>query len=151
MTDKRRFLRRRRSGGFSLIEALIGIAVIGIAMLGLAQVFLLSIANNTRAGEISNASLLAQLRLDYLRTLTTQELNSFPSTVRGESADESLDPNVDGTPDFRRITIVTPNATVYAVKVLVFPAAKIGVAQSTLIAAPFQHRVRAVLNTVIIR
>ena len=134
-----------------MIEALIGIAIMGIAMLGLAQAFLLSVANNARAGEITNASLLAQLRLDYLRTLTTEELNAFPTAARGESADENLDLNVDGTPDFRRITQITANATVYQVKVLVFPASKIGVLQSTLTGAPFPNRVRAILNTVIIR
>ena len=96
--------RAKARAGFSLIEALIGIAVIGIAMLGLAQAFLLSVNNNTRAGEIAHASYLAQQQMDYLRSLTAAELSTFPSTARGESADEILDSNVDGFPDFRRIT-----------------------------------------------
>jgi len=64
----------RRRGGFTLIEALIGIAVLGIAMLGLAHAFLVGVANNRRAGDIGHAALLAQQRIDSLRTLTAAEL-----------------------------------------------------------------------------
>ena len=152
MMRRCRPLRPKQTAGFSLIEALIGIAVMGIAMLGLAQVFLLSVSNNTRAGEISHATLLAQQRVDYLRSLTADELNTFPSTTRGESSDESLDPNGDGTIDFRRITVLqSPGGGVYTLKVFVFPAVKIGVLKSTLTGAPTANRVRAVLNTVITR
>jgi prepilin-type N-terminal cleavage/methylation domain-containing protein len=152
MIFKRRAGRANRHRGFSLIEALIGIAVIGIAMLGLAQIFLLSVSNNTRAGEISHATLLAQQRIDYLRSLTADEMNTFPSTLRGESSDEPLDPNSDGTLDFRRITVLqSPGGGVYTVKVYIFPAVKIGVSKTTLVGAPSENRVRAILSTVITR
>jgi prepilin-type N-terminal cleavage/methylation domain-containing protein len=151
MARKRRSSHPNRTRGFSLIEAIIGIAVIGIAMLGLAQIFLLSVSNNTRAGEISHATLLAQQRIDYLRSLTAEELSAFPSTARGESADESLDPNGDGTLDFRRITRIQATGLSYSIKILVFPAIKIGVTLQTLVDAPAANRVRAVLNTVITR
>jgi len=137
--------------GFSLIEALIGISIIGIAMLGLAQAFLVSVNNNTRAGEIANASFLAQQQLDYLRTLTAAELSTFPSTARSESADQNLDPNGDGTVDFRRITQISTGGTGYAVKILVFPATAVGKTASALVASPSSHRVRAVFSSVIIR
>ncbi len=143
--------RAKARAGFSLIEALIGIAVIGIAMLGLGQAFLLSVNNNTRAGEIAHASYLAQQQLDYLRSLMAAELSTFPSTARGESADETLDSNVDGFPDFRRISLVTTGGTGYAVKILVFPATAIGKASATILAAPANYRVRAVLSSVIVR
>jgi type II secretory pathway pseudopilin PulG len=144
--------RPRHAAGFSLIEALIGITVIGIAMLGLAQIFLMSVSNNTRAGEITHATLLAQQRIDYLRGLTADEMNTFPSTTRGESSDESLDPNSDGTLDFRRITVLqSPGGGLYTVKVFVFPAVKIGVLKTTLIGAPSENRARAILSTVITR
>jgi prepilin-type N-terminal cleavage/methylation domain-containing protein len=146
----RRFRAKARTG-FSLIEALIGIAVMGIAMLGLGQAFLLSVSNNTRSGEIAHASYLAQQQLDYLRSLMAAELSTFPSTSRGESADETLDSNVDGFPDFRRITLVTTGGTGYAVKILVFPATAIGKSSTTILAAPANYRVRAVLSSVIVR
>ena len=143
--------RGRREEGFSLIEALIGIAVMGIAMLGLAEAFLIGIKNNRRAGEISSAVLLAQQRIDDLRALTAEELDTFPSSTRGEQADETLDPNGDGTPDFRRITQVQAVSLTYTVKVLVFPAIRIGESLDALVADPWAKSVRAVMNTVITR
>jgi prepilin-type N-terminal cleavage/methylation domain-containing protein len=154
MRTARRIRRRpacRERSGFSMIEAIIGIAVIGIAMLGLAQIFLLGVANNRRGGEIASASFYAQQRIDYLRALTADELNSFPSAARGESADETLDINSDGTPELRRLTQVTAGNLSYTVKVLVFPAARIGTAAAALIADPSGNKARAVINTVISR
>ena len=147
----RRVLSSRREAGFSLMEAIIGIAVMGIAMLGLAQIFLLGVANNRRGGEIAAASFFAQQRIEYMRALTADELNGFPSTARGESADETIDANGDGTPEFRRITQITPGNQSYTVKILVFPAAKIGADAAALTANPWGNKVRAVLNTVISR
>jgi len=151
MKKHRQKIRTKKGAGFSLIEALIGISVIGIAMLGLGQAFLLSVSNNTRSGEIAHASYLAQQQLDYLRGLLASELSSFPSTSRGESADQTIDSNADGFPDFRRITLVTTGGTGYAVKILVFPATAIGKASATILAAPANYRVRAVLSSVIVR
>ena len=147
---RRRLVSRRRPG-FSMIEAIVGIAVMGIAMLGLAQIFLLGVANNRRGGEIASASFYAQQRIDYLRGLTADELNGFPSAARGESADETLDINSDGVPELRRITQVTAGNLSYTVKVLVFPAARIGTAAASLIADPAGNKARAVINTVISR
>jgi prepilin-type N-terminal cleavage/methylation domain-containing protein len=154
MMNMKRFLRiagAKRRRGFSMIEVLIGISIIGIAMLGLAQSFLLSVNNNVRAGQIAHASFLAQQQLDYLRTLTAAELNSFPSTARGESADQVLDPNADGFPDFRRITRLSAGGASYYVKILVFPATAIGKNSTTLLASPADFRVRAVLSSLIVR
>jgi prepilin-type N-terminal cleavage/methylation domain-containing protein len=143
-------LRMKKQAGFSLIEALIGIAVIGIALLGLAQLFLLSVSNNTRAGDIARATFLAQQELDYLRALTDAELGAFPTTSRGESSDEAIDVNGDGYTDFRRITLVAAGGVGYTVKILVFPATAVGKASSALLAAPGSYRVRAVMSSVII-
>jgi len=154
MRARRRIRQRMTSGspsGFSMIEAIIGIAVIGIAMLGLAQIFLLGVANNRRGGEIASASFFAQQRIEYLRALTAEELNNYPSTARGESADETIDANGDGTPEFRRITQITAGNLSYAVKVLVFPAARIGATAASLVADPAGNKARAVINTVISR
>lgn len=140
---------RDRQSGFSLIEALVGMVLIGIAMLGLVQVFLISIRNNNRAGEITNASFLAQERIDYLRTLTAEELNAFPAVVRGESIDENIDLNADAQPDFRRITLINQVSLTYDVKVLVFPALAVGTDRDALVSHPSEHRARAVVSTVI--
>ena len=151
MGEKRfKFPRRARlRAGFSLIEALIGMAITGIALLGMAQLFLISIANNTRGGEISQATFLAQQRIDYLRSLTDAEIAVFPSTSRGESVDEQIDMNQDGTLDYRRITQVQLSGHAYSIKVLVFPASQNGVAKATLLQDPSSYRLRAEMNTVI--
>jgi prepilin-type N-terminal cleavage/methylation domain-containing protein len=137
--------------GFSLIEAIVGIAVLGVAMLGLAQIFLLGVANNRRAGEIASASFFAQQRIDYLRGLTAAELSAYPATATGESADEMIDANGDGTPEFRRLTQITAGNLTYGIKVLVFPAALSGAEAAALLADPAGNRVRAVINTTISR
>ena len=46
---------------------------------------------------------------------------------------------------------MTTGGTGYAVKILVFPATAIGKASATILAAPANYRVRAVLSTVIVR
>lgn len=137
--------------GFSLIEVLIGMTILGIAVIGLAQLFVLSIANNKRGAEISQATFLAQQQVDYLRSLTGAELNGFPSSSRGESADEAINMNGDDSIDFRRLTRVTAAGGVFEVQVLVFPAAALGVAASDLVQNPANHRVRALVNTLIAR
>jgi prepilin-type N-terminal cleavage/methylation domain-containing protein len=149
MAQRRRLPSGRGRRGFTLIESLIGLAVMGIAMLGLAQAFMVGVANNKRAGDIGNATLLAQQRIDYLRILTAAELEAYPTSSRGESADEMLDINSDGNPDFRRLTFVQVAGLIYSVRVLVFPATRAGIAADTLAADPWANGVRAVSNTVI--
>lgn len=149
MKKNRRFPPSKNRPGFTLIESLIGIAVMGIAMLGLAQAFLIGVANNRRAGDIGHAAFLAQQRVDYLRSLTAEELEAFPSVARGEQSDEILDVNADGTSDFRRLTRIQVTGLIFSIKVLVFPAARAGVQANTLLADPWANGVRTVLNTVI--
>jgi len=108
--------------GFSLIEVLIGVFLIAVAVLGLVQLYLMGIMNTARSNEIANAVFLAQQEVDYLRTLTSTELSAFPNVTRGESSDEMIDVNVDGTPDYRRIVVLTNLSPTYDLEVLVFPA-----------------------------
>ena len=140
---------KTRRAGFSLIEVMIGLTILGIAMLGLAQLVILSLSNNKRGGEISAATFLAQQQVNYLRSLTLAELNAFPSSLRGESTDETININNDQEADFRRITQIQTVGYTYAVKVLVFPASQIGAAKETLLLNPDANRVRAVMTTVI--
>jgi hypothetical protein len=94
---------------------------------------------------------LAQQEVDYLRTLTSTELSAFPNVTRGESSDEMIDVNVDGTPDYRRIVVLTNLSPTYDLEVLVFPATEALTSAASLIANPQANRVRARINTVISR
>lgn len=137
--------------GFSLIEVLVGVFLVAVAVLGLVQLFLMGIMNTSRSNEIANSVFLAQQEIDYLRTLTVNELTNFPDASRGESADETIDVNADGTPDFRRITVLTANNPTFQVQVLVFPPSQLNASQTDLVADPDGHRVRARMETMISR
>ena len=142
---------KNMKNGFSLIEVLVGIALIGAVLIGLAQLFTMSVMNNLRSSEISNATFLAQQNIDYLRSLTGGEMSDFPQVARGESGDEAIDLNADGTMDFRRLTRVTPNGEIFDIRIWVFPAAERNTPVAQLIADPEQHHVQAQINTVISR
>ncbi len=133
--------------GFSLIEALVGIALMGVAALGLAQLFTYSILVNSRADEISNATFLAQQQIDALRDLTASELNVLTSG----KMDELIDQNNDGTYDYRRITEVQFSIDRWEVKVIVFPGENLGKSADILFQNPGQYHAMANINTVISR
>jgi prepilin-type N-terminal cleavage/methylation domain-containing protein len=137
--------------GFSLIEVLIGVFLVAVAVLGLVQLYLMSIMNNVHASEIANAVFLAQQEIDYLRSLTLSELGAFPDTSRGESDDQTIDVNVDGTPDYRRITVITNQNPAFDIKVLVFPPSQLTTNRDELVNHPDRNRVRARMETMITR
>lgn len=133
--------------GFTLIEALMGIAFVGIVLLGLAQLFCLSVMNNQRSGNITNASFLAQQQIDLMRNYTANELRAatlYP-------IDEQIDINNDGTIDFRRITQVKSKGFNWSVEILVFSAAQLGTNVNALIENPNLNEVKAQIGTVISR
>lgn len=140
--------------GFTLIETIISLALVTVVFVSLAQLFTLSIMQNLRSHEISNAIFLAQQQIDYLRTLTSDELTAFPNSEIGESEDENIDINADGTIDFRRITRVQPSASVMAgfdVMILVFPPAYQDTAANSLIENPEKYKARAYIHTIVSR
>lgn len=141
--------------GFTLIEVIISLALVTVVFVSLAQLFTLSVMQNLRSNEMSNAIFLAQQQIDYLRTLTIDELGNFPTVNIGESNDELIDINQDGTLDFRRLTVVTPsqvaNTAGFDVLVMVFPIFARNVARNQLIANPDKYRVRAYVHTIITR
>lgn len=141
--------------GFTLIEVIISLALVTVVFVSLAQLFTLSVMQNLRSNEMSNAIFLAQQQIDYLRTLTIDELSHFPTVNIGESNDELIDINQDGTQDFRRLTVVIPsqvaNTAGFDVLVMVFPIFARNVARDQLIANPDKYRVRAYIHTIITR
>lgn len=145
----------KQTEGFTLIEVIISLALVTVVFVSLAQLFTLSVMQNLRSNEMSNAIFLAQQQIDYLRTLTIDELGVFPTVNIGESDDEIIDINQDGTPDFRRLTVVTPsqvaNTAGFDVLVMVFPIFARNVARDQLIASPDRYRVRAYIHTFISR
>jgi len=133
--------------GFSLMEVVVGMALVGIGLLGLAQLFFYSVMSNTRADKMTNATFLAQQQIDFLRNLPATDLSSLASSP----IDEQMDINSDGIIDFRRITQIQPSGFYWTVRVLVFPAAQVGVDINELIQNPGHNQFRADISTIISR
>ncbi len=144
-----------QSEGFTLIEVIISMALVTVVFVSLAQLFTLSLMQNMRSNEMSNAIFLAQQQIDYLRTLTYDELNAFPSVNLGESNDEIIDVNQDGTDDFRRITVIAPaqvgGTAGFNVVVMIFPITARNFERDQLINNPDKYRVKAFVHTIITR
>lgn len=151
-------MKTQKKRGFSLIEVLVGLFLVAVAVLGLAQLFLLAVANNHKADRISTATNLAQQQIEWLRSLTSDEL-VFVSGQTLADWDEVIDLNRDGTNDYRRITIVEESEYVFQARVFVYSAEKLGIADPAVLIgnvqtsfdASNQHRPRAFLSTVITR
>lgn len=104
--------------GFSLIETLVATTLMTVALASLAQLFLISTKANQSARLTTNASVLAQQKMEQLRALTwgfdtiglplsdtTSNLTVVPEQPQGgpgltPSPDGSLRRNVDGYCDF---------------------------------------------------
>jgi type II secretory pathway pseudopilin PulG len=152
--------RQNKKPGFTLVEAVIGIALVAIAILGLAQMFTLSVLNNMRSDRITTASFLVQQRIDVLRNLTAAELSLVASSTAVDLnndgtndlvRDELIDINLDNLNDYRRITDVQTYGTAWQVQVLVYTAEAFGASEADLISSPQAHRVRARAGTIIHR
>lgn len=139
--------RRLRKKGFTLIEAMMGIAFMGIVLLGLAQLFCLSVMNNQRSGNVTSASFLAQQEIDLMRNCTADELRAAASNP----IDDQVDVNSDGTIDFRRITQVKSKGFNWSVEILVFSPAQLSADVNELIANPGPNKVRSQIATIISR
>jgi len=146
---------KARKDGFTLIEVIISMALVTVVFVSLAQLFTLSVMQNLRSNEMSNAIFLAQQQIDYLRSLTFDELTRFPNTQIGESNDELIDINQDGTIDFRRLTVVQPSMAIsdagFDVLILIFPASVQDKQRNVLLANPENYKIRAYIHTIITR
>ncbi|MCX7974169.1 MAG: prepilin-type N-terminal cleavage/methylation domain-containing protein [Candidatus Aminicenantes bacterium] len=155
---------KNKNAGFTLIEVLLCIALIALALLGLAQIFTLSVLNNMRSDRLTTANFLAQQQVDFLRSLTLEEIGI---NYLGQTKDERLDINNDGTFDYRRITKIetaqiipspttwpstgTLSGNYFKVRVLVFSAEQLNRSVEDLIKHPERYRVKAQLLTIISR
>jgi prepilin-type N-terminal cleavage/methylation domain-containing protein len=147
-------MRTKKKPGFSLIEVLVGLFLVAVAVLGLAHLFLLAVANNHKADRVSTATNLAQQQIEWLRSMTSEELLAF----RGVLLDEVLDVNLDNTNDYRRITYIDELEFVFQARVYVYSAEKLTVPVDELVPTPpppfdpsSPHRPRAFMSTVITR
>jgi general secretion pathway protein I len=108
-----RISRRMRSGGFTLLEVMIAIAVLGIAMLALLSLDHQDLQSVIRARELTQAAMLAQ------NLMTQAELDRFPDlgqssgtfdkTFPGQFSNFKWQRTVTESgifPDLRKVTIV---------------------------------------------
>ncbi len=146
-SSRQRPVRPTKSGGFSLVEVLIGLAIVAIGLLGLAQLFTYSVMTNARAERMSNATFLAQQQIDYHRNLTLDELNALSAGIH----DELIDINYDGTNDYRRITEIQVSGLFWYLRVLVFSAEQLTTDVTVLTQDPQGNGVRADMSTIISR
>ena len=138
--------------GFTLIEVLVAVFLVGVAVMGLAQIFTLTVLNNSRSERMASATFLAQQRIDFLRNMTTLELNTATlSDGTPIPLDEQLDINSDGTIDYRRITQIQPGGFYWDIRILVFYSHHSTESSAQLLADPQQYRVMADMSTVISR
>ncbi|MGD8538843.1 MAG: prepilin-type N-terminal cleavage/methylation domain-containing protein [Candidatus Aminicenantes bacterium] len=138
--------------GFTLIEVLVAVFLVGVAVMGLAQIFTLTVLNNSRSDRIASATYLAQQRIDFLRNMTTLELNTATlSDGTPIPLDEQLDINNDGTLDYRRITQIQAAGFYWDIRVAVFHTQYASESAAQLLANPQQYRVFADMSTVISR
>ena len=138
--------------GFTLIEVLVAVFLVGVAIMGLAQIFTLTVLNNSRSDRMASATYLAQQRIDFLRNMTTLELNTATlSDGTPIPLDEQLDINNDGTDDYRRITQIQSAGFYWDIRVAVFLSQYSSESSTQLLANPQQYRVLADMNTVISR
>ena len=104
--------------GFSLVETLVATTIMTVGLASLAQLFLISTKANQSARLTTNASVLAQQKMEQLRGLTwgfdtiglplsdtTSDLTVVPEQPQGGSGltpspDGALQNNVDGYCDF---------------------------------------------------
>jgi prepilin-type N-terminal cleavage/methylation domain-containing protein len=135
---------KKKRKGFTLVEVVLAIAIVGIALLGLAQLFTYSVLINSRSEKMTNATFLAQQRIEFLRNISTTELSSFVSPT-----DEQLDLNSDGIIDFRRVTQLQSTGFSWNVRILVFSGEQLGAPVASLIDDPLKYRVRADISTII--
>ncbi len=83
---------RQSERGFTLIELVISVTIMSVVVLGVSQMWLVSIKANIRASQKSQASYLAQAKMEELRSKDYGELTETGETgiSVNEFGDETL-------------------------------------------------------------
>ena len=93
--------------GFTIIEVLIGISIFAIGLLAIARMQMLSVRNTAVGNMTSQATMLANQRMEEIKTMTFDDLDNLASPVVENNLDE------DGNPGGiynRTTTIAAPPA-----------------------------------------
>ena len=75
--------RRRFAAGFTLIEVLVSLVILGIGVLGIAKLTLYSVRSNDSAYLRTQATMLAQSGLDYMRSNRLIAITGVYTTALG--------------------------------------------------------------------
>lgn len=82
----------RNSDGFTLIEVLIALAVFSIGVLAVAKLQTVTVRNTTRANVITQATMLAQTRMDELKSFESMTDLDLENAIVENSIDEFGNP-----------------------------------------------------------
>ena len=82
-------MKRRRDGGFTIIEVLMAVALMAIALSGIAMTGIVSMQADSRGHLASAATTLAQAKLDELRNT----MRDAPDWTEGPHQENNLDEN----------------------------------------------------------
>jgi type IV pilus assembly protein PilV len=106
---------RKNEKGFTLIEVMISMVILAIGILGLAPLMVLSIYSNTYSQDLTQATAVAQDRIEQLKNQGNFLVMPYTETT----------PNVNGSPYNRSIVVDntstdgTVPAGVYRIKVTI--------------------------------
>ncbi len=94
--------------GFSLIEVLIGLIILAIGILAVAGMQITSIVGTSFSNNLTQASVIAQDRLEFLKGLTLTDVkldtNNYPNDIKVGVFTGSYQANRNVTPNFVTIT-----------------------------------------------
>lgn len=91
--------------GFTLIEVLVGLIILSIGLLGIAGMQITSVKGNSFSNNLTQASFVAQDRLEHLKNLpitnpifaSTQTYNESAVNISGQTFNRSYRVTVNGT------------------------------------------------------
>ena len=113
MTPKQRDRKRRgQQGGFTVVEVLIALLVLLIGMAGMLSLQLTAMKATGFSRHATEASILAEDRLEYLRTAPVISLTTGSDTVNAGGV-------VDDTGLYSRTWTITPGAELTTITVAV--------------------------------
>ncbi len=96
--------------GFSLLEVLIGLVVLAIGILAIAGMQIVAIRGNYFSGSLTQATILAQDKMEELRN------TSYDNVVSGNDT-KTIPPSGGGTTFTRRWTVVNTTSTLKTITV----------------------------------